>query len=105
MNMIVFETSGPGESGRADKILYEDFEQPAEETVLIQSEEYEADSPEFQAVIQEVVDEVGALDEVAALQSPLDEEASGLVSPDRRQRSSRSSTSVTPKTQRTRPTR
>ena len=82
MNMIVFETSGPGESGRADKILYEDFEQPAEETVLIQSEEYEADSPEFQAVIQEVVDEVGALDEVAALRSPLDEEASGLVSPD-----------------------
>ena len=31
MNMIVYETSGPGESGRADKILYEDFERPAEE--------------------------------------------------------------------------
>ena len=25
---IVFETSGPGESGRADTILYEDFKQP-----------------------------------------------------------------------------
>src|SRR5687767_15521456 len=30
MKTIVFETSGPGESGRADKILYEDFKQPAE---------------------------------------------------------------------------
>ena len=38
MKSIVFETSGPGESGRADKILYEDFEQPAEETILVQSE-------------------------------------------------------------------
>ena len=82
MKMIVFETSGPGESGRADKILYEDFEQPAEETVLVQSEEFAADSPEFEAVLQDVVDEVGALPEVAAVSSPLDEDAAGLVSPD-----------------------
>ena len=34
---IVFETSGPGESGRMDKILYEDFRQPAGEAVLVQS--------------------------------------------------------------------
>ena len=34
---IVFETSGPGESGRADTILYEDFKQPASEAVLIQN--------------------------------------------------------------------
>ena len=37
MNMIVYETSGPGESGRANEILYEDFEQPAGESVLVQS--------------------------------------------------------------------
>ena len=44
MNMIVYETSGPGESGRADKILYEDFERPAEESVLVQSARFTAQS-------------------------------------------------------------
>ena len=34
---IVFETSGPGESGRASTIIYEDFKQPGNEAVLIQS--------------------------------------------------------------------
>ena len=70
MNMIVFETSGPGESGRADKILYEDFERPAEESVLVQSTEFTAQSPQFQAVVGEVVEAVGSLDEVASVQSP-----------------------------------
>ena len=31
MKTIIFETSGPGESGRADTILYDDFKQPAGE--------------------------------------------------------------------------
>jgi RND superfamily putative drug exporter len=31
MKLVVIETSGPGESGRMDKILYEDFRQPAGE--------------------------------------------------------------------------
>ncbi len=70
MNMIVFETSGPGESGRADKILYEDFERPAEESVLVQSTEFTAQSPQFQAVVEEVVEAVGSLDEVASVESP-----------------------------------
>ncbi len=39
MKTIVFETSGPGESGRADTILYDDFKQPAGEEVLIQSDD------------------------------------------------------------------
>ena len=82
MKMIVFETSGPGESGRANEILYDDFELPAEETVLVQSETVGADSPEFQAVLQDVVDAVSGLDEIAAVMSPLDEGATGLVSPD-----------------------
>ena len=38
MKKIVSETSGPGESGRADTILYEDFKQPAGESVLIDPE-------------------------------------------------------------------
>ncbi len=82
---IVFETSGPGESGRADTILYEDFKQPGGESVIVQSEELEASSPEFQAVVQTVVDDLGALPEVAKVESPFNvEENSGLISSDQR---------------------
>ncbi len=82
MNKIVFETSGPGESGRADKILYEDFERPAEESVLVQSTEFTAESPQFKAVVTEVAEAIGSLDEVASVQSPYDQGATGLVSAD-----------------------
>ena len=83
MNMIVYETSGPGESGRADEILYEDFERPAEESVLVQSTEFTAQSRQFQAVVGEVVEAVGSLDEVASVESPYEQGQTGLVSEDR----------------------
>ena len=55
MKTIVFETSGPGESGRADTILYEDFKQPAGESVLIQNSELTATDPEFKAAVEDVI--------------------------------------------------
>jgi RND superfamily putative drug exporter len=82
VNKIVFETSGPGESGRADKILYEDFERPAQESVLVQSTKFTAKSPQFKAVVTEVVEAIGSLDEVASVESPYDKGATGLVSAD-----------------------
>jgi len=82
MSKIVFETSGPGESGRANTILYEDFKRPAEEIVLVQSTEFTAQSPQFQAVIGEVAETVGSLNEVASVESPYGQEESGLVSAD-----------------------
>ena len=82
MNMIVYETSGPGESGRADEILYEDFEQPAGESVLVQSTELTAGSPQFQAVVDDVVETVGSLDEVASAESPYGRGDTGLISAD-----------------------
>ena len=82
MTMIVYETSGPGESGRADKILFEDFERPAEESVLVQSTEFTASAPQFQDVVEDVVETVGALDDVAFVQSPYDRGGAGLVSAD-----------------------
>ena len=84
MKTIVAETSGPGESGRAEAILFEDFKQPADETVLIQSDSSSVDDPEFQAAVQEVVSAVTALDAVAKVRSPLDGETTGLVSADNR---------------------
>jgi uncharacterized membrane protein YdfJ with MMPL/SSD domain len=81
---IVFETSGPGESGRADTILYEDFKQPAGESVLIQNPELKAGSPAFRAVVKSVIDGVTPLPEVAKVESPFNiEENSGLISDDK----------------------
>ena len=80
---IVFETSGPGESGRAETILYEDFQQPSGETVLIQNTKLEATDPEFKATVQDVIDRVGSLGAIAKVESPFDEENTGQISADR----------------------
>jgi RND superfamily putative drug exporter len=82
MNMIVDGTSGPGESGRADTIIYQDFAQPAGETVLIQSTELRADSARFHSVVDDVVEMVSSLDEVASVESPYGQGKSGLISAD-----------------------
>jgi uncharacterized membrane protein YdfJ with MMPL/SSD domain len=80
---IVFETSGPGESGRADTILYDDFKQPAGESILIQNPQLKAGSPAFRAVVKSVIDGVTPLPAVAKVESPFDvEENSGLISDD-----------------------
>jgi uncharacterized membrane protein YdfJ with MMPL/SSD domain len=79
---IVFETSGPGESGRADSILYEDFKQPGGESVLIQHETLKATSPAFKAVVASVISGVSGLEAVAKVESPLDAENSGQISDD-----------------------
>ena len=80
---IVFETSGPGESGRASAILYDDFKQPAGESILIQNPELKAGSPAFRAVVKSVIDGVAPLPAVAKVESPFDvEDNSGLISDD-----------------------
>ena len=83
METIVTDTAGPGESGRADTIVYEDFERPATQSVLVQSESLTADTPEFQAAVQDVISAVSPLDEVATVESPIGSAGdAGLVSGD-----------------------
>jgi uncharacterized membrane protein YdfJ with MMPL/SSD domain len=82
--LIVFETSGPGESGRANEILYEDFKQPAGESVLVQSETLTASDPAFRATVQAVIAGVSKLDAVAKVESPFDTENTGQISDDRK---------------------
>jgi uncharacterized membrane protein YdfJ with MMPL/SSD domain len=55
---------GPGESGRMDQILDEGFEQPAGESVLIQSERLQTNDPAFRAAIDDVVTGISLLDAV-----------------------------------------
>jgi uncharacterized membrane protein YdfJ with MMPL/SSD domain len=83
MKTIVFETSGPGESGRADTILYEDFKQPAGEEVLVQSDSLTTSDAEFRAAVQAVVAGVSKLDAVAKVKSPFEAGNSGFVSADK----------------------
>jgi uncharacterized membrane protein YdfJ with MMPL/SSD domain len=83
MKQIVYETSQPGESGRAQEILYEDFKQPAGESILIQNDSLRATAPAFQAVVRDVIAESSKLDAVAKVESPFDEGNTGQVSDDK----------------------
>jgi uncharacterized membrane protein YdfJ with MMPL/SSD domain len=82
MKSIVYETSQPGESGRAEKILYEDFKQPSGETVLIQNEQLLATNPEFRATVEDVITRMGAVEAIAKVESPFDQENAGQISDD-----------------------
>src|SRR3954449_13549970 len=55
MTSVDDNAPGPGESGRMDKILAAGFEQPAGESVLIQSRSLRAGDPAFRAAIADVV--------------------------------------------------
>src|ERR671911_1235830 len=59
--MIDNDTSGVGESGRADRILDAGFKQPAAESVLVQSETLAVTDPAFRAAIEDVVANVSNL--------------------------------------------
>jgi uncharacterized membrane protein YdfJ with MMPL/SSD domain len=83
MKTIIAETSGPGESGRADTILYNDFKQPAGEEVLIQSRSLTTTDPAFKSAVEAVIAGVSKLDAVAKVKSPYDAGNSGFVSADK----------------------
>jgi uncharacterized membrane protein YdfJ with MMPL/SSD domain len=74
-------TSGPGESGRADRMLEEGFKQPAGERVVIHSSSLEVSDPAFEAAIQDVVAGVSKLEVVRNLRSPLDPANAGQIAP------------------------
>ena len=82
MKTIVYERSGPGETGRADAILYDDFKQPAGEQVLVQSGSLTARDPQFRAAVQAVIAGTSKLDAIKKVESPYARENSGFVSDD-----------------------
>jgi uncharacterized membrane protein YdfJ with MMPL/SSD domain len=75
-------TSGPGESGRMDRILEAGFEQPAGESVLVQSDSLRTTDPAFEAAIADVVAAISKLDVVRNVRSPLDPANAGQVARD-----------------------
>ncbi|HEU6445948.1 MAG TPA: MMPL family transporter [Gaiellaceae bacterium] len=69
--MIDTGKPGPGESGRMDAILDAGFEQPAGESVLIQSRSHRAGTPAFDSAVEDVVAGVSKLGVVQNVRSPL----------------------------------
>ncbi len=76
-------TSGPGESGRADRILDAGFKQPAGESVLIQSDSLKASDPAFTAAVEDVVAQLSKLAAVQNVRSPLAQGNAGQIAPDK----------------------
>jgi uncharacterized membrane protein YdfJ with MMPL/SSD domain len=72
----------PGESGRMENILDEEFKSPAGETVLVQSGTLTATSPAFEAAVDDVVDRVSAIPVVTNLRSPLERANADQISDD-----------------------
>jgi uncharacterized membrane protein YdfJ with MMPL/SSD domain/pimeloyl-ACP methyl ester carboxylesterase len=77
-------TSGPGESGRMDRILHSDFKRPAAENVLIQSRTARAGTPAFDAAINDVVARVSRVADVKNVRSPLAAGNADQISKDKR---------------------
>jgi uncharacterized membrane protein YdfJ with MMPL/SSD domain len=76
---------GIGESGRAQQIIDDGaFTDAADESVIVQSESAQADSPQFRVVIRDVVTAVSRIEGVSHVESPLSGNNRNLVSPDGR---------------------
>jgi RND superfamily putative drug exporter len=76
---IDYKTSGPGESGRADRILAAGFDRPASEVVLIESSSHTITDPAFGKAIGDVVDGLDGLGSVTNIRSPLEPENAGRI--------------------------
>jgi uncharacterized membrane protein YdfJ with MMPL/SSD domain len=72
----------PGEAGRMERILDEEFKTPAGETVLVQSNRLEATSPAFEAAVEDVVERVSAVPVVTNVRSPLERANADQISGD-----------------------
>ncbi|HEY7538163.1 MAG TPA: MMPL family transporter [Gaiellaceae bacterium] len=73
--------SGPGESGRADRILDAGFKQPAGESVLVQSGSLTTSDPAFKAAVADVVAGISTLPVVQNVRSPLDPGNGAQIAP------------------------
>jgi uncharacterized membrane protein YdfJ with MMPL/SSD domain len=77
------DNNGTGESGRAQKVLHDQFPQPASEQVLIQSSKLNVNDPQFRAAIQDVTTRLDHLGTVQNIRSPLAPANKGEISHDR----------------------
>ncbi len=75
-------TTGPGQSGRMDRILDAGFKQPAGESVLIQSRSLRTSDPAFRDAVEDVVARVSRAPDVRNVRSPLASANAGRIAAD-----------------------
>jgi uncharacterized membrane protein YdfJ with MMPL/SSD domain len=78
------EDSGVGEARAADRVVADAFPENAEETVLIQSEEVDAEQPAFRAVVVDVARRLESTPNVIDVESPYSAGTEGAISKDGR---------------------
>ena len=78
-NSLSVNEPGPGESGRVQRILNDEFEQPAKELVLVQSSSLTAASARFHATVQDVVRRLEAQPNATNIESPFAPGSAGRV--------------------------
>ena len=78
------QESGVGESGRADKAVYDAFPEKADESVLIQSRSLDASNPRFQGAIADVMRKLRATEGVENVTGPYGGGGGDSISPDGR---------------------
>ena len=83
MNTIDPNEPGPGESGRMDRILDAGFNQPAGESVLVQSSSLRASDPAFKAAVADVVAGISKVNVVQNVRSPLESGNAGQIAPNK----------------------
>ena len=83
MNTIDPNEPGPGESGRMDRILDAGFQQPAGESVVIESDSLRASDPAFKAAIADVVAAISKMNVVQNVRSPFDPGNAGQIAPNK----------------------
>lgn len=76
--------AGPGESGRANKVLTDSYKQDKVERVLVQSRSGSAKDPEFAAGVRDVVHRLRATGSAVQILSPYSKGGKDLISKDGR---------------------
>ena len=79
--MIDADEPGPGESGRMDRILDAGFNQPAGESVLVQSRSLRASDAAFRAAVADVVTRLSKVSAVRNVRSPFEPGHAGQIAP------------------------
>src|SRR5215213_9581217 len=82
MKNIDPNTAGPGESGRADRILDAGFKQPAGESILVQSGSLRTTDPAFRVAVNDVVARISTVAAVEHVRSPLAPANAGQIAKD-----------------------
>ncbi|CAN5466219.1 MMPL family transporter [soil metagenome] len=84
MNTFEWQENGPGESGRADKAIFDHYPRHAEEQVLVQTKAGNAREPGFKAAVRDVEQRLGGVAHVRDVESPYAAGNEGQISKDGR---------------------